>query len=134
MIPAWLADHLENTGRRGRDGIGRRAYPHHCRACGQLVLTGLDNDLCAGVAHADPTPLAPLGEALALIDGRTTYALTRGPGRIELTLRDPWQITGTPAGTAGFDVVAAHTCTAVDLPGLPSAYRPTAVALSEPPY
>src|SRR5437879_6066733 len=109
MIPHWLAKHLESIGAMGPDRIGRNARLHHCRDCGRYVLTGLDNDLCAGVAHADPSPLSPLGEALALIGGRRTYALHQSPGRLELQLRDQWQIEGRPAG-AVLDVLPEHTC------------------------
>ena len=135
MIPEWLATYLEDTGRRGRDGIGRAARVTRCTDCGALILTGLDNDRCAGVARADVTALAPLGEALALITGRATYALVRTAGRVELTLRDRWQIAGSPAGTGGVDIVAAHTCQAVDLPSLPSTYaKATSARLSAPPF
>ena len=90
--------------------------------------------MCAGVANADPTPLSPLGEALALIGGRRTYALRQSSGRLELQLRDQWQIEGSPAGTR-YDIVPAHTCEAVDLPSAPSVQQRYAAAESDtPPY
>jgi hypothetical protein len=135
MIPDWLAKHLEDTGKLGPDRIGRAARAHHCKTCGQLILTGLDNDMCAGVADADPVPLAPLGEALAIIAGRNTYALRKTVDRLELQLRDSWQIAGDPAGTTRYDVVAQHSCDAVNLPTLPSVLAPPAAAhLEHPPY
>ena len=134
MIPAWLAKHLETTGAGNPDRIGRAARIHHCKHCGRYILTGLDNDMCAGVANADPTPLSPLGEALALIGGRRTYALRQSSGRLELQLRDQWQIEGSPAGTR-YDIVPAHTCEAVDLPSAPSVQQRYAAAESDtPPY
>lgn len=135
VIPDWLARHLEDTGKLGPDRIGRAARAHRCKDCGQLILTGLDNDMCAGVAHADPIPLAPLGEALALIAGRRTYALHRGADRFELVLRYSHQIAGAPAGTRPHDVLAEHDCSATNLPSLPSAYaRPAMAPNDQPPY
>lgn len=134
VIPDWLAKHLEDTGKLGPDRIGRAARAHRCKDCGQLILTGLDNDMCAVVAHADPTPLAPLGEALALIAGRGTYALHNAGDRLELVRRYDKQITGAPAGTRNYDVVAGHTCDAVNLPSLPSVYARPAALTGPPPY
>lgn len=135
MIPDWLARHLEDTGKLGRDRISRAARAHRCKHCGRFILTGLDNNMCAGVADVDPVPLAPLGEALAIIAGRSTYALRKTPGRLELQLRDSWQITGKPAGTTRFDVVAQHTCDAINLPALPSVLaRPAEADHEHPPY
>ena len=135
-MPDWLAKHLEDTGKLGPDRIGRAARLHHCKHCGRYILTGLDNDMCAGVAHADPTPLSPLGEALALIGGRNTYALHQAPGRLELQIRDQWQIEGSPAGTR-LDVLAEHRCGDQSLEGLtiPSRHERTSSPLPhEPPY
>lgn len=134
MIPDWLLKHLETIGAMGPDRIGRAARLHHCKDCGRYILTGLDNDLCAGVAHADPTPLSPLGEALALVGNRRTYTLHQASGRLELQLRDHWQIKGGPAGTT-HDVLPEHTCEAVDLPGAPSVHQRYAAVLPDnPPY
>ena len=135
MIPDWLAQHLEDTGKLGRDRIGRAARAHRCKDCGQLILTGLDNDMCAGIANADTAALQPLGEALALVSGRRTYALHRTDGRLELQLRYDLQITGAPAGTAPYDVLAEHDCSATNLPSKPSVYARLSAALPvNPPY
>jgi hypothetical protein len=139
MIPDWLARHLEATGKLGPDRIGRAARSRHCKDCGQVILTGLDADLCAGVVRVDPAPLAPLGEALAQIAGRGTYTLRRAgnaTGRYELDPRTSWQITAHPAGTDRYDVLAAHTCDAVNLPTTPSVLKPAAAPadLEHPPY
>jgi hypothetical protein len=134
MIPAWLAKHLEDTGKLGPDRIGRAARLHHCKSCGRYILTGLDNDMCASVAHADPTPVSPLGEALALIGNRRTYTLHQTTDRLELQVRDRWQIAGTPAGTR-HDVLPEHTCDAIDLPAAESVHqRYTAALPDNPPY
>lgn len=133
-MPDWLARHLEDTGKLGPDRIGRAAKAHRCKDCGQLILTGLDDDMCAIVANADPIPLAPLGEALALIAGRRTYALHATAGRLELVRRYDKQITGAPAGTRPYDVLAQHTCDAVNLPSLPSAHARPAALTGPPPY
>jgi hypothetical protein len=130
----WLWRHLEETGAGNPDRIGRQVRATVCRTCHAPTLTGLDNDMCAGVAHADPTPLSPLGEALALLGGRNTYTLHQASGRLELQIRDQWQIQGSPAGTR-HDVLPAHTCEAVDLPGAPSVRLRYAAALPDtPPY
>lgn len=47
-----------------------------CRHCGAPVLTGLDAPLAALPVTLDPNPVDNLGEALALIQGRHTYAVS----------------------------------------------------------
>jgi len=51
-----------------------------CHRCGHKVWIGVDNDIAAFEATVDTTPLTVIGEALAVIDGRTTYAVD-GPSR-----------------------------------------------------
>jgi hypothetical protein len=131
--PLWLIRHLQNIGAMGNDRVGRRARPSRCRHCGWPILVGLDADRCAWVAEVDPLPLAPLGEALALLSGRTTYALFVGAGVCELQVRDRWQIEGSPAGTRN-DVYAAHTCDAIRLPSAPSVNRLPEPLPAAPPY
>lgn len=126
-FPDWLVRHLQNIGAMGNDYVGRRARATRCRYCPCSILVGLDGDRCAWVARVDPLPLSPIGEALAILSGRTTYALHVGIGRLELQVRDRWQITGAPAGTR-YDVLAAHVCGGVTLP-----YAPSVNHLSEPP-
>lgn len=134
MIPDWLAKYLEDTGKLGPDRIGRAAKLRRCKTCGRYILTGLDNDMCASVANADPTPVSPLGEALALIGGRRTYTLRQTTDRLELQIRDRWQIAGSPAGTR-HDVLPEHTCEAIDLPSAESVHQRYAVVLPDnPPY
>jgi hypothetical protein len=46
-----------------------------------------------------PLPLSPLGEALAVVEGRRTYTLRRAGGGWELDGRDHHEITWAPAGS-----------------------------------
>jgi hypothetical protein len=87
----------------------------------------------ATVAVVDPLPLAPIGEALALLSGRTTYALHVGVGVCELQVRSRWQITNAPAGTR-YDVLAAHVCGGVRLPSASSVTRLSEPLPLHPPY
>jgi hypothetical protein len=73
-VPAWIL-----TQRAGE--AFRSASLTRCRDCKAPILYGLDADMCALSVRADPTPLTPLGEALALIDGRATYSLVTADGR-----------------------------------------------------
>ncbi|KAB2347319.1 hypothetical protein [Actinomadura rudentiformis] len=84
--PAWL---LRQTG-----GVFRTAILGRCPRCYAPILTGLDDDNAARTARADPTPITPLGEAVALLAGRATYDLLAPYGRRELWRRDQWHISG----------------------------------------
>lgn len=132
-MPDWLVRHLQNIGAMGNDRVGRRAHATRCRYCPCSILVGLDGDRCAWVARVDPLPLSPIGEVLAILGGRRTYALHAGIGRLELVARDRWQIEGAPAGTR-YDVVAAHVCGAVPLPQAPSVNRMPEPPPLLPPY
>lgn len=138
MIPRWLQNHLEATGRWDADGISRAVTARLCRTCGARVLTGLDDDTCAAPATADPTPLDPTGEALAVLSGRTTYDLTRRGNRYELDPRRPGAITLHPPQTRPSDVLPEHRCHAPSLPSAPSAYAPESVktwgSAGDPPF
>lgn len=125
----------------------RTAYPGRCRTCRARILRGLDSDLCAFQATADPTPLSPLGEALALLADRQTFHLRQERGNLQLDRRDRWQIQGQPAGTAErlwpFDVVAEHACYSAPLPSIKSLLKtkptttkkdPSNVQPSIPPF
>lgn len=137
-IPRWLQTHLEACGRWDADGIRRAVSAAVCPTCKTRVLTGLDDDRCAGPATADPTPLDATGEALALLAGRSTYDLTRRGDRYELDLRDPIRIRHRPAGSPGADVVPAHRCHAASLPAVASVHAPRPIAAQgctdEPPF
>lgn len=92
---------------RASRGGGRNTKTGRCTQCRQPVLRGLDEDMCALLVEVDPTPLTPLGEAMALLAGRKTYDLARDTGRWQLTRRGRWRITGPRHNT---DVVPAHRC------------------------
>lgn len=126
MMAPWLIRHLEQTGAWSRDGIGRVAKLRRCQACPAWTITGLDADRCAFAVTTDTQPLSPLGEALAVVTGRVTFALRRTAGsRITLDHRHPIAIAATPAGAGDYDVVAAHVCGADVLPTIPSKYQPS---------
>lgn len=135
-LPAWLLKQLEDQGYIV-GGATRAARLRRCPTCTTTVLAALDADTCARRVTADPLPLSPLGEALALIGGRATYALWYWGGRLELNHRTSFHIKGTPAGTTDrFDVVAEHRCGYPRLDSLPSVHRrtPTPPTGSEAPF
>lgn len=114
--PAWLQDHIRaNT---------RTARLHTCPTCRAPILTGHDNDTLAFQVRADPTPLDPPTELLALLAGRRTYNLLTGNGHLHLTHRIHWMIRHHPTGTV---VVADHLC------GQPLPADPTIRATHRPP-
>ena len=117
-----------------------------CATCKAPVVAGLDNLVCALDARVDAVPLTPLGEALAVLGGRTTYELRTGkPPRI--VRRTAQMILARPAGAttrrahAAYDVVAAHQCHAVaagPLAGASTLQQPATTrvldATSTPPF
>jgi hypothetical protein len=109
-IAPWLRAHLIATGRWNIDGINRTARTRTCHDCNALTLAGLDDPRCAGPAITDTTPLSPLGEAIAHIEGRSTYALTRTANQLTLDHRNQWTIAAHPAGTGQADILAEHRC------------------------
>lgn len=115
-IPTWLADHLATTLGVDPRGVGRRARTATCPTCQRPVLRGLDHDRTAGVATVDPSPLNPLGEALALLDGRSTYDLA-WRGRYELDHRNQWVVAKHPPSSSRC-VVTEHRCHVAPLPTL----------------
>jgi hypothetical protein len=131
----WLKAHLEKTGVIDSDGIGRRARVRTCRGCSNTVLIGLDGDTCALVVEADPVPLSPLGEALALIEGRRTVTLSREGGRYVLGIRYDLMIEAHAAGTQlNTDILRSHRC-GTDVPTGPletPSMHPSARAVSLP--
>jgi hypothetical protein len=89
------------------DGVHEKVRARLCPKCGAPVMVGLADGAPVAV---DPVPLNRIGEASALLAGRTTFAL-RYLGRYELSWRSAEHITGTPAGTnARLEVVAEHMC------------------------
>lgn len=137
-MPAHVVEHLIAIGRMDRDGISRRARPHACPNCHALTIVGLDHDRSALTVRADPSPLSPAGELIALLTGRPTYSLHPHGNRYEINPRSQWAITSTPAGTlTSCDVVAAHQCHALDLETIQSQIPPLrsiSTAATECPY
>lgn len=112
MTTPWeiVEAHLIRNGTISPDGITRRAQPRRCPDCRAPLLIGLDADRCALRADVDPRPITALGELLAQLEGRRTYALNSNGGRLVLDYRDAGRITHHPAGTGRFDVMAEHHC------------------------
>lgn len=99
MIPAWL--------QRTRAGEAFRAVAlRTCHRCRSPILVGLDADMCAITVRADPTPLTQLGEAIAVLQGRTTYDLVSYDGRKELNPRNAHHIKSERRYT----ILADHHC------------------------
>lgn len=109
---SWLWDHLVRSGYVSEGGSTRRARLKTCPAgCKSWVLTGLTGVICAVDARVDPEPLSELGEALALLEGRSTVALHHEGGQYVLNLRGHDDIRARPAGTAEReDVLRQHRC------------------------
>lgn len=107
MIPTWLRDRLGGPTRRG-------VTVRRCRACRASILEGWDGDQLAVRATVDPDPVTALGEALALLAGRSSYELRSYTAGMALHQRDRWQITGRNADQ--HFVLVDHECDAVPLP------------------
>lgn len=100
----------------------RPAGTTSCPTCHEPLLVGLDNDICAAPARTDPTPLTPLGEALAHLAGRPTYRLRRNGRHLELDHRTHLEITHQPADHPHHDVLPAHACGTPPLPTTPTVH------------
>lgn len=146
-MDTWLRDHLVRSGHLTETGISRRARLTPCpgsvggRRCPDLVLAGLDDDWAALEARTDPLPLSPLGEALAAVEDRATYALSRTGAGWMLDRRDHHKITYAPAGSRSRrDVVRQHRCGTPPPSGpltAPSSFpetRPPTPAGGPPPF
>lgn len=128
----WLTLHLIRNGHLTENRTTRRAHIRTCPRCGQHVLRGLDGDTCAFDVTTDPHPLNPLGEALAHLENRRTYALHREARGYVLDPRDANHITHTPAGTRPReDILRDHRCTTGPPP--PALTAPTTYAEAHPP-
>lgn len=107
---SYLLDHLIASGHVTETGLTRRAKIRTC-SCRAKILAGLDADIAALEARCDPQPLSPLGEALAILEGRRTYTLRREGRGWVLDWRDAHEITWSPATSrARRDVVRQHRC------------------------
>jgi hypothetical protein len=127
-MPAWLVRLLETT-----TGGFRASRWDRCRSCGQLIIRGLDGDVAAFEATADPTPITEGQETLCARIGRWTYALTMNSRRIELDRRDKWSI-GRPSPDR--PIIPAHNCRG-RFPGFlqpPAGPTPGAKNDGQPPF
>lgn len=110
-MDTWLRDHLIRSGHMTEDGVTRKARIRTCPTCHHQILVGLDDVQCALEVHADPMPLSPVGEAVALLSNRRTVNLRREGGGWVIDRRDDHDIAATPAGTATrTDVLGQHHC------------------------
>jgi len=80
-----------------------------CHRCGAAIISGIDDH---GLdVNVDAVALSVIGEALAVIEGRRTWAHTVGSRRIA---RELWRRTRDQIGTdpgAG-DLLTGHDCSA----------------------
>ena len=92
-------------------GATRKARARRCLGCRKPIWIGIDADWCGRVREADPGPLSPLGESMALFYKWQTLELAWHGNKYELYRRDQWMISGRPAGTSvNRDVLVAHRC------------------------
>lgn len=120
MIPTWLQRHLEQLGLWNSDSFSRRLSAGRCHRCHAQVVRGLDADVAAISVTADPQPIDQLGEALALLAGRSSYSLLRRDSAWSLSPRDEYRIrAGKPA-----TVLAEHRCGSPPLPAGPPLPEP----------
>lgn len=106
-----LHELLVRGGHVTESGVSRRVTARACLRCGAPVLAGLDGDVMAFEARVDPEPLNGLGEALAVLEGRGTWALHREQSRYVLDTRDSHEIAAHPATSQPReDVLREHRC------------------------
>lgn len=108
-MKTWLKDHLVAAGYMTETGATRRARVRRC-GCGVDIIVGLDGDRLAFEARVDPYPLSSVGEVLALLEGRYTWAAYADGGRHVLEFRDSHAISARPAGKCPEDVMRQHRC------------------------
>jgi hypothetical protein len=137
MTPRWLTQHLEATGGANPDGVNRSARITRCKDCGHRIIIGLDADKAALPVKADNLEIDELGEALAVISGLTTYALTMRT----VSGQFAWQLDARTVeairGGRSHAVVPQHRC-GTHLPPaekpLISPHRNATPADAEPPF
>lgn len=96
--PTWL--------QRQRGDATRAAQLRICPRCHMAIITGLDADVAALLVRVDPTPVDEIGEAKALLSGRTTYDLVGGNKRKEIYPRERDHI----AKSRKYPVLPQHRC------------------------
>lgn len=82
-----------------------RAELDRCRRCDAAIVHGWTTPPASSEVRAEPVPLDPAGELLALLDGRHTYDLMRIAMHNELVHRDPFRIKHRK-----WPVLATHRC------------------------
>lgn len=100
-MPPWLLAQIET-----KTGGLRGARWHRCKTCQELILRGLDADLCAVIVDVDPTPLTPQQELWCALQGRRTYELAQLGRKVTIWARCPYAI----ARPADYKIGPAHQC------------------------
>lgn len=107
-----------------------RAQLAPCPRCGSAILAARTRPPAAFDVRADPAPLAPAGEILALAAGRMTYDLVKYAGQFELINRDQWRIR-----RRDWPVVADHKCPGpIPWAAIPPPPEPETSDDGEPPF
>lgn len=98
-LPTPIAEQIHEN----RASTRRTARFHRCRRCGAIVLTGLDGDVLAWTATADPTPINAQAELAVLLLLQRTYRVDHTREGYHLTYRHP-------AHRGPGTVLPAHAC------------------------
>lgn len=95
--------------RRLRAEAARDVRRRRCHRCGAVIISGTDDHSLDVVV--DVVGLSVVGEALAIIDGRRTWAYTVGSRR---NARELWRRTRDQIGTdpGASDLLTGHDCEA----------------------
>jgi hypothetical protein len=97
--PAWLTEQIAASADHVKPGT--------CPRCGAPILRARAGRIAALDVRADPTPLNPAAEILALLDNRLTWCLVESPFGTRIRHRNRWHIA---AGRCTHTVVADHQC------------------------
>lgn len=107
----WLTRMLLDQGYMDAAGLTRKARLRTCPGCRRSALAGLDSRVAGLSTWCDLTELSPLGEAMALVDGRWTYEVWDAGSRPELERRGIDRVRAHPPGSPGcHPVLAGHRC------------------------
>lgn len=113
--PGWLKRHLQNEGLVdfSKDGPPATAKTQSiwCPNCHRPIMRGLRPMPTPWAVDADPEPLTPDGEALALLAGVRVFMLRWIYGHYEIDWRDETKYRLFPrSANQGFDVLSEHAC------------------------
>jgi hypothetical protein len=114
-LPQHVLAKLEDLGAIQIQAPGRiatrRARMTFCTTCGHTVMRGLLPMPTPWAVDLDPAALTPVGEALALLAGRTTYDLYFRYDHYEIEHRCDWEYAhDEPAYRVHVDTVVEHVC------------------------